>query len=471
MADAARKQLSILFSDVVDCLDLKSRVGADAYERILDRHNEIFESLIRQFPGPHVIKHTGDGYLATFVRGEEAVRFAMAFARAIAREPFDPPLEIRIGMNCGEASAVTMAGRPDVVGAAVDLAARISNLAEAKQILATRAIRDLAKDACKWLSHGKFVVKGLREHVEVFEACVDGLAPMCAPEGNEDVHALHAPPPRRVEISAKDGRTWQVSLQRRRLIVGRAPEAGVRLADDTVSRRHAELFKDPQGRWHIQDLGSRNGIKVNRQRVPEHVLEDDYPVRVGNFSLKLLPMTLDESQMREATREQTLTTLDEDRVAEVGSGHLQKLAELARAMDKTKSPADRAAALCAAFVSPALKARLAMLIRVPIDASAPLVPRVLASAVSPACKSIHVSRTLLKKARESRAPVLATNFTSAVADSELSIEADEAPEAAIACPLKQADGWIEIFYLQLPPHYGSREWLALASLAASKLAG
>jgi hypothetical protein len=46
------------------------------------------------------------------------------------------------------------------------------------------------------------------------------------------------------------------------LVIGRGTGCDVALADRTVSRRHARLFfRD--GRWIVQDLGSKNGIALN----------------------------------------------------------------------------------------------------------------------------------------------------------------------------------------------------------------
>src|SRR4051812_45459621 len=62
-----------------------------------------------------------------------------------------------------------------------------------------------------------------------------------------------------LRIKADDGRDWEVPLGAKQpLLISRSPEADVPLVDDTVSRRHAELFRDPFGRWCIRDLGSRN---------------------------------------------------------------------------------------------------------------------------------------------------------------------------------------------------------------------
>ena len=47
-----------------------------------------------------------------------------------------------------------------------------------------------------------------------------------------------------------------------KLIVGRSPACDVVLANSTVSSKHCELeFKE--GFWHVRDLGSLNGVRVN----------------------------------------------------------------------------------------------------------------------------------------------------------------------------------------------------------------
>jgi hypothetical protein len=53
-----------------------------------------------------------------------------------------------------------------------------------------------------------------------------------------------------------------------RLLLGRSSACQLVFADDTVSRRHAEL-RVADGRWILRDLGSSNGTWVNGRRVME----------------------------------------------------------------------------------------------------------------------------------------------------------------------------------------------------------
>jgi pSer/pThr/pTyr-binding forkhead associated (FHA) protein len=57
-------------------------------------------------------------------------------------------------------------------------------------------------------------------------------------------------------------------------------EVDVVLKDDLVSRKHAKIRRDWSG-THIEDLGSRNGIKVNKKRVNRKALKDSDEVEVG----------------------------------------------------------------------------------------------------------------------------------------------------------------------------------------------
>jgi Protein of unknown function (DUF3662)/Inner membrane component of T3SS, cytoplasmic domain len=65
-----------------------------------------------------------------------------------------------------------------------------------------------------------------------------------------------------------------------RVVVGRSREADIVLADPNVSRRHAELRRDDSG-WHVADLGSTNGIKVNGRRVDQVALSPGDRITIG----------------------------------------------------------------------------------------------------------------------------------------------------------------------------------------------
>jgi pSer/pThr/pTyr-binding forkhead associated (FHA) protein len=62
-----------------------------------------------------------------------------------------------------------------------------------------------------------------------------------------------------------DGR---LPLVDNRLVVGRGEQADVRLADDSVSRRHALLWREGGVVW-ISDLGSANGTRAGGRPVVE----------------------------------------------------------------------------------------------------------------------------------------------------------------------------------------------------------
>jgi hypothetical protein len=67
-------------------------------------------------------------------------------------------------------------------------------------------------------------------------------------------------------------------------IVGRTPEASLRLPVGTVSRRHAELTPTADG-WVVRDLHSENGTWVNGERVWERLLADGDRVQFGSVAL------------------------------------------------------------------------------------------------------------------------------------------------------------------------------------------
>jgi pSer/pThr/pTyr-binding forkhead associated (FHA) protein len=71
-----------------------------------------------------------------------------------------------------------------------------------------------------------------------------------------------------------------------RLVLGRSSGCQLVFADDTVSRRHAELRYD-EGRWMLRDLGSSNGTWVNGRRVMEAEVAPGDEVQLGGLTIRL----------------------------------------------------------------------------------------------------------------------------------------------------------------------------------------
>ena len=65
---------------------------------------------------------------------------------------------------------------------------------------------------------------------------------------------------------------------------GRHPDSEIFLDDVTVSRRHAEFRRRPDG-FHVSDVGSLNGTYVNRDRIDEVLLQGGDEVQIGKFRL------------------------------------------------------------------------------------------------------------------------------------------------------------------------------------------
>jgi len=86
----------------------------------------------------------------------------------------------------------------------------------------------------------------------------------------------------RFKLSPLSGKTPPVVLDGAPVTIGRAPENTLQLQDDRASRAHCVIERQQSGRWVIRDLSSRNGTKVNNERVTEHMLCIGDVIRVGS---------------------------------------------------------------------------------------------------------------------------------------------------------------------------------------------
>jgi len=69
--------------------------------------------------------------------------------------------------------------------------------------------------------------------------------------------------------------------------VGRQQSSDIFLDDVTVSRRHAEFYRQGS-RFTVRDVGSLNGTYVNRARIEEVALNGGDEVQIGKFRMVFL---------------------------------------------------------------------------------------------------------------------------------------------------------------------------------------
>jgi hypothetical protein len=81
-----------------------------------------------------------------------------------------------------------------------------------------------------------------------------------------------------------------IPLLKQKLLIGRRSSCDITLEFPNVSSHHCEL-EMKNGYWHVRDLGSSNGTKVNGERVLEHFLQpgDTIAIAKHRFEVQYTP--------------------------------------------------------------------------------------------------------------------------------------------------------------------------------------
>lgn len=116
----------------------------------------------------------------------------------------------------------------------------------------------------------------------------DRAEPVVTPpqDKGDGPQAQPAFPAARLRRVREEGRRQSFPLTGRRVVLGRAADAGLRLAEDgQVSRRHAEVFAE-RGQWFVRDLNSSNGTLLNGLRIIRSPLRDGDRLELGNTEVR-----------------------------------------------------------------------------------------------------------------------------------------------------------------------------------------
>jgi class 3 adenylate cyclase len=155
---------TILFTDIVSSTELAHRVGDAVALDLLQQHNRVIRGAIDAHDGREV-KHTGDGFLASFATAAGGVECAADIQRGIAMET-GAELQVRVGLNAGE----PLEADGQFFGLAVNLASRICDAAGAGEVLVSEAVRGLTLGKeFAYTDRGDMTFKGFERPVRVSE--------------------------------------------------------------------------------------------------------------------------------------------------------------------------------------------------------------------------------------------------------------------------------------------------------------
>jgi class 3 adenylate cyclase len=158
--------VTILFTDLVSSTELLQRAGDEQAQRIFKAHHRLLSEAV-QAHGGHEVKWLGDGLMVAFDSAADAVRCAIAMQQASRRPAVGERLEIRAGLNVGEA----FVDESDYFGTPVVVARRLCDRAGAGQIFASAVVTTLLSGRREFAFDdlGGLELKGIAAPVHTFE--------------------------------------------------------------------------------------------------------------------------------------------------------------------------------------------------------------------------------------------------------------------------------------------------------------
>jgi predicted ATPase/class 3 adenylate cyclase len=180
---AERRQLTVLFCDLVDSTALATQLDPEELREVVRAYQRVCAEAIQRFEG-HIAQYLGDGLLVYFGYpqaheddGQRAVRAALGMVQAIARlndrlgREWGVRLAVRVGIHTGMVVVGEMGsgGRQEqlALGETPNVAARLQDLAAADTIVISAATQRLVQGVFVCEELGAHALKGVATPVRV----------------------------------------------------------------------------------------------------------------------------------------------------------------------------------------------------------------------------------------------------------------------------------------------------------------
>jgi class 3 adenylate cyclase len=176
---AERRQLTVMFCDLVGSTALASRVDPEDLREVIGAYHKCVAETIERSNG-FIARYMGDGVLLYFGYpraheddAERAVRAGLAVVEAVRRVPTPELLRVRVGLATGLAVVGDLIGsgaaqEQAVIDETPNLAARLQALAGTDEVVIPESTRRLVGNLFDYQSLGEVEVKGFAAPILAF---------------------------------------------------------------------------------------------------------------------------------------------------------------------------------------------------------------------------------------------------------------------------------------------------------------
>lgn len=165
--DKTRKQITTLFTDIVDSSRYWDQFGDVLGRMMIDQHNRLVFPVIHKFRG-RIVKTIGDGLMSVFRNPNDALKAAIAIQQILqkmrnADSGFH--VHLRIGIHTG----VSIVEKNDVYGDAINVAKRVESFGGVDEIVLSEVTAELVQqEGLAFHKKGSFVPKGKTKPLTVY---------------------------------------------------------------------------------------------------------------------------------------------------------------------------------------------------------------------------------------------------------------------------------------------------------------
>jgi class 3 adenylate cyclase len=193
---AERRQVTVMFSDLVGSTALSARMDPEDLREVISAYQQCVAEAVRRFSG-FVAKYMGDGVLVYFGYpqayeddADRAVRAGLEVVAAVDALKTHAPLQTRVGIATGLVVVGDLIGsgasqEQAIVGETPNLAARLQGVAQPNSVVIAESTRNLVGNLFELEDLGARDLKGVEGRVRAWAA----LRPSSVESRFEALHA------------------------------------------------------------------------------------------------------------------------------------------------------------------------------------------------------------------------------------------------------------------------------------------